>query len=88
MNILIGLIVGLVFFIATITAYTLGLKHEKQLSNNQIPVVNLNPVKPIVEAIEQHTAKKEQDKAVEELTDIMGATKESMLEAIRKEKVR
>lgn len=80
MNTLIGLITGLVFFIATISAYTLGLKHGKQLSNGNIPKINLNPTKTIVEVKENKAQKKLDD----ELEDIMGATKESMLETIKK----
>ena len=79
---ILGLITGLVFFIATMTAYTVGLRHGKQLSNGNIPKVNLNPVKAIVEAKE----KKETKKAEEELMDIMSATKEGMLEAIKVKK--
>lgn len=78
---ILGLITGLVFFIATMTAYTVGLKHGKQLAKGNIPKVNLNPVKAVVEVIEQ---KKEEKKADTELEDIMSATREGMLEAIKK----
>jgi hypothetical protein len=81
MNILIGLIIGLVFFIATITAYTIGLKHGKLLSNNLTPKIELNPLKPILQAVEQ---KKEEAKATGELTDIMDYSRETALEAIKK----
>jgi dihydropteroate synthase len=80
MNILIGLLIGGLFFIATITAYTLGLKHGKQLSNAVIPQVNINPIKPIVEAIEQ----KKEEKEAEVLTNIFEYTSETAMQAIKK----
>jgi hypothetical protein len=80
MNILIGLIVGSVFFIATVKAYTLGLKHGRQLNNNQIPNIEINPVKPIVEAIEQ----KKEEKEAEILTNIFEYTSETAMQAIKK----
>jgi hypothetical protein len=76
----IGLCVGAILFLCTMTAYITGLKHGKAMSNNQIPQVNINPVKPIVEAIEQ----KKEEKQAEVLTDIMSADRESMLRAIKK----
>jgi hypothetical protein len=78
-NILIAAILIVAFFMC-IKAYTLGLKHGKQLSNAIIPQVNINPVKPIVEAIEQ----KKEEKQAEVLVDIMSADRESMLQAIKK----
>jgi hypothetical protein len=70
----------IVAFFMCIGAYCLGLKHGKQLSNAIIPQVNINPVKPIVEAIEQ----KKEEKQAEVLIDIMSADRESMLQAIKK----
>ena len=83
MNILIGLAVGLVFFIATISAYTIGLKHGKLIQQGNIPKVNLNPVKAAYEAVEQHEQKKEEAKEAEELADIMSYSVESALKAIK-----
>jgi hypothetical protein len=80
MEIAIGLCVGAILFLSTMTAYLTGLKHGKQLSNAIIPQVNINPVKPIVEAIEQ----KKEEKQAEVLIDIMSADRESMLQAIKK----
>jgi hypothetical protein len=84
MNIIIGLIVGLVFFIATIIAYTIGLKHGRQIQQGNTPKVNINPVKAIVEAVEQHEQKQEGKKADGELADIMSYSAESALMAIKK----
>lgn len=71
----------IVAFFLCIGAYCLGLKHGKLLSNNQIPKIELNPLKPILQAVEQ---KKEEAKATGELTDIMDCSRETMLEAIKK----
>lgn len=64
MNILLGLGVGLVFFISTIKAYTLGLKHGKQLVNNEVPRVE--PIKEIFEKAEENKKVKEFESAMEE----------------------
>ena len=49
MNIVIGLCVGMVFFLCTLKAYTLGIKHGKQLSDKIIPTLELNPLKEVLE---------------------------------------
>lgn len=76
---LLGLGTGLVLFLCTIKAYTLGIKHSKQLDKGNIPT--LNPIVPITEAITHH---KEDSKLKDELEDLMGATKEGMLNSIIK----
>jgi hypothetical protein len=43
MEILIGVFVGLLFFICTITAYIFGIKHGRTIKNDGVP--NINPVK-------------------------------------------
>lgn len=43
MDILIGLVIGLVFFSATITAYIIGIKHGRVVKADGVP--NINPVK-------------------------------------------
>lgn len=75
----------IVAFFMSVSAYTLGLKHGKQLSSNSIPNVTLNPVKKVVQAVEQHKAKQEEKEVVDELNEIMSATKESMIQAIKSE---
>jgi hypothetical protein len=84
MNMLIGLILGLVFFIATVSAYCLGLQHNKQLSNGIVPKLNLNPVKAITDTIERREQKKEEGKSESEFSEVMEYTKEAALEAIKK----
>lgn len=73
-------------FFMCIKAYTIGLKHGKQLTNNQVPIINLNPVKPIVEAIETHEKKKEEQELTAQFDEVMSYTKESALDAIKKER--
>ena len=75
-----ALLIG-AFFMCT-GSYWIGVKHGKLLSNGIIPKINLNPFKTIIQAVED---KKNTDKVTEELTDIMGATRESMLKAIKNE---
>jgi uncharacterized membrane protein len=83
-NIILAAILIVAFFMC-ISAYFLGLKHGKQLGNNQIPNINLNPTKPIFEAIQRNENKKKQDELMDELTDIMSADKESMLKALKED---
>jgi hypothetical protein len=73
-------------FFMCISAFILGVKVGKQLGNNQVPTVNLNPIKAVTNAIEKHEQKKESEKLDDELQAILGATKESMLEAVKKER--
>lgn len=73
-----------VAFFMCVSAYCLGLRHGKQLSNGKVPEVKLNPVKTVTEALKEVKQAKIQDKLNEELTDIMGVTKESMLESIKR----
>lgn len=80
-NFILGMVAGCVFFLACYKSYNKGLEHGKLLSQAIVPKVDINPIKPIVQAIEQHKEVKAQE---EELTDIMGASKESMLESIIK----
>lgn len=84
--IFIGLAIGLVFFYATIQAYILGHKHGKQVANGITPTVEINLVKKAVEAVQEHKAKKEEEKLDDELTEMMSVTKESMLNAVKKER--
>jgi len=38
---------GCLFFIACLKSYTVGLRHGKQISNKEVPIVNINPIEPI-----------------------------------------
>jgi len=86
MSELIGLSLGLVIFIITITTYTLGIRHGRELAKGITPRLSINPVKPILKAVERV---KEENKAKElggELADVMSMTKESMLKAVKEER--
>lgn len=65
---------GLFFFIVCVKSYTLGLKHGKQLGNNNIPTVNLNPIKAYKEHKEAEEEKKEIDKFTEGWQNIFSYT--------------
>jgi len=86
MSELIGLSLGAVLFIATITAYTLGLRHGRELSKGIMPRLELNPVKPILKAVERVKEEKKAKELGEELADVMSYSKESALEAVKKER--
>lgn len=73
-------------FFMCISAYCLGHKHGKQVANGITPTVEINPVKKAVEAVQEHNAKKEEEKLDDELTEMMSVTKESMLNAVKKER--
>jgi len=73
-EILIGLGIGLVLFLCTIKAYTLGIKHGKQLISNSVPDVNLNPVKSFKQYVQDKETKKEDDLITEGLNNIFSYT--------------
>jgi hypothetical protein len=81
-----GLGVGLFLFFCTITAYVTGVGHGRLMINNQVPKLNLNPVKAISKAVEQHKEEKKVEALTDELTVAMGYSKESALEAVKKER--
>lgn len=83
-NIIITVILIVSFFMC-LASYMMGFKHGKQLNNGIIPSININPIKPIAQAIEKVAENKKANKVDEELTDIMGYSKESALYHIKKE---
>jgi len=86
MNELIGLSLGAVLFIATVTAYTLGLRHGRELAKGIMPRLELNPIKPILKAVERVKEEKKVKDLGEELADVMSYSKESALEAVKKDR--
>ena len=86
MNELIGLSLGAVIFIITITAYTLGLRHGRELAKGNIPKLSINPIPSIVRAVEKREEEKRAKELGEELADVMSYSKESALEAVKKER--
>ena len=86
MNELIGLSLGAVIFIITITAYTLGLRHGRELAKGIMPRLSISPIPSIVRAVEKREEEKEAKELGEELADVMSYSKESALEAVKKER--
>lgn len=72
-------------FFMSVLAFLWGLRIGKSLHEGIIPNVSLNPVKPIIEAIEQHKEDKKEKKLEAEFNEVMGATRESMLKSIKSE---
>ncbi len=69
-----GIALGLFFFIATIKAYTIGLKHGKQLANKEVPTINLNPIKAYTEHKEEKEAKTQRELELEGIANIFSYT--------------
>ena len=86
MSELIGLSLGAVLFIATVTAYTLGLRHGRELSKGIMPKLSINPIPSIVRAVEKREEEKKAKELGEELADVMSYSKESALEAVKKDR--
>jgi hypothetical protein len=72
LNFVIGMGAGCVFFIACLKAYTIGLKHGKQITDKVIPQVNINPVEPIKAVINAKTENKQQELIEQGYANIMG----------------
>ena len=60
-----------------------GLRLGMNTAKGEVPKP-INPIKAVIDIKENHEAKKEADKLDQEFTDIMSATKESMLDAMKK----
>ncbi len=83
MNELIGLILGAVLFLCSISAYIMGLKHGKELSKGNVPKIDINPVKPIIKIIDKHEEKKKTEELVDDLDIMMSYTKETALDYLK-----
>jgi len=81
-NIILAITLVVAFFMC-IKAYTLGLKHGKQLSLSIVPKFGLNPIREFKQVTIQREETKEQTKISNELDEVMGATRESMLNSIK-----
>lgn len=81
---LIGISLGLFFFICTVSAYLMGFRHAKQMDKGIAPELNLNPVKALNKAIEQKETKKEEAETRQELDEILNYSKDKALEAIKR----
>ena len=69
MQILLGLAIGLVFFIATIVAYSFGVKHGRIVKNDGIP--NVNPVKAVKVMQKKAEEEKKHDEIAQGLSNIL-----------------
>jgi len=83
-NIILAATLVVAFFLS-ISSFLLGLRMGKDLSNNKLPTVQLNPVKKAIQAVEQHKQSKQDKKLQDEYEDVMSASRETMLDAIGKE---
>jgi cell shape-determining protein MreC len=66
MEIFIGIGAGLLMFILCLKSYTVGLEHGKKLGNNNIPKVELNPIKAVRQVVEEEAEHREVKKKEEE----------------------
>ena len=82
----IGIVVGLLIFCCTIVAYAKGVESGMDMFAGKAPKLNLNPVKAITKAVEQHKEEKEEKALTDDLTAAMGYSKESALEAVKKDR--
>lgn len=72
MNIVIGLLVGATFFIACISSYILGLKHNKIISSGNIPNLEMPFVQPIKEVMQHFENKHEEIKVESAIEEYWG----------------
>lgn len=83
-NLILAAVLVVAFFMS-VSAFIFGIKVGKQLNNNQVPAVNINPIKAVTQVVEQWKENKQMEQAADELNDLMSASRESMLEHIKKE---
>ena len=74
---------GIVFFLCLYLGFKTGLRLGMNTAKGEV-LKPINPIKAVIDIKENHEAKKEADKLDQEFTDIMSATKESMLDAMKK----
>ena len=71
MEMFLGLLIGAVFFIATITAYSLGVKHGRIVKNDGVPNVNINPIKTYQTVKANAEAKKQMDLFTQGINNVL-----------------
>lgn len=76
------LIIAILLFLALYLGYREGLKLGMTTSKGAVPK---SPIRVVTEAVESHTTEAKVKEAEQELDNIMSATKESMLEAMKME---
>jgi hypothetical protein len=62
----------------------MGLKMGKTLAEGKLPTFKINPVKRVKEFVDNVKETKKEEEVLEELEDILSATKEGMLNSIKK----
>jgi hypothetical protein len=75
-------------FLICISAYSLGVKHGRQVRNDSVPRIDINPIKAINNAAETAKAKKEQEEQAEELDKVFSLSREDMLKAVKDERAK
>lgn len=68
---MIGLSVGMVFFIVSIKAYTIGLKHGKEIKQGNTPEIKVNPVTIFKDHKQEVENKKQNDLVMEGINNIL-----------------
>ena len=81
--IIISLSIGALFFICTLSAYILGLRHGKTLASGNIPKLQLNPIQAIIERVDAKKEAEEAKKIEDELATVMGYSAEAALLAAK-----
>lgn len=82
----IGIVAGLFLFCCTIVAYAKGVENGMDMFKGKAPKIELNPIKPILKAIKQHEEEKEVKALADDLTEALGYSKESAMQAVKKER--
>jgi hypothetical protein len=83
MELIIGLCIGIVLFICCVKAYLMGLSHGKTISKGETPIMDINPIKTVINKVEQHKQSNEQDQMMDELDTLMNFNQGKALEAIK-----
>lgn len=76
----------IVAFFMCISSLLLGIKIGKSIGEGKLPTVQINPIKKVIQVVEQHKQNEQEEKAQDELSDILSYSKESALDAINKER--
>ena len=86
-ELIMGLGLGLFLFLCSIMAYVTGIEHGRELSKGNAPKMDINPVKPILKAVEKHKEDKKVEELTDELNEALSYSKESALAAVKKERL-
>jgi len=71
-TLMIGLILAFIIgFVVALVCVRVGLKWNMQMANKQEPTLNINPIAPIVDAVQQNKADKANKYSTEQLKEWM-----------------